>query len=234
MDINFKDISDIVKDIVNSIDNVQRPKDFAGSPLTYTFFCDTLWARKGKYAYDNQNRRYLINDIVYNEKIHATTESGYLFGGGYQPITFEPPVFVNGTKYAVNNEWSRMAQNLRDKTPLIWLHEVTTETVFGRQTPQERESDLLLFFLDETNPTSFETSNHRHEVVLPMQQLVRKFIDAINDNPNFKNVENYQMRTFSRFGTETEEGIFKNILDANLSGVQLRISLTKYKGNCIC
>jgi hypothetical protein len=42
------------------------------------------------------------------------------------------------------------------------------------------------------------------------------------------------MKTFSRFGVEQENGMFQNILDANLSGVELNLSLTKFKANCKC
>ena len=50
----------------------------------------------------------------------------------------------------------------------------------------------------------------------------------------FKVIEDFELITFSRFGVEQQTGMFQNILDANLSGVELRITLTMYKANCKC
>jgi hypothetical protein len=47
-------------------------------------------------------------------------------------------------------------------------------------------------------------------------------------------LDTYEIVNFTRFGTEQSNGYFQNILDANLSGVELRIKLTKYKQNCKC
>jgi hypothetical protein len=67
-----------------------------------------------------------------------------------------------------------------------------------------------------------------------MEELAKGFIDAMASNRKFKTVEDYEMLTFSRFGVERSDGMFQNILDANLSGVELRVTLTKFKENCKC
>jgi hypothetical protein len=67
-----------------------------------------------------------------------------------------------------------------------------------------------------------------------MEQLSNAFIDVIKSDRAFETIENYEVITFSRFGVEQQNGMFKNILDANLSGVELRITLKKYKQNCKC
>jgi len=93
---------------------------------------------------------------------------------------------------------------------------------------------MRIFFLDETNIKDFYTQDHRREVVLPMQRLVDQFIETINNDARFQTIESFRIKTFSRFGVEQENGMFQNILDANLSGVELILSLTKFKENCKC
>jgi hypothetical protein len=67
-----------------------------------------------------------------------------------------------------------------------------------------------------------------------MERLALEFIKQIENNRNFQTIDQYDIVTFSRFGVERENGMFQNVLDANLSGVELRITLTKFKENCKC
>ena len=67
-----------------------------------------------------------------------------------------------------------------------------------------------------------------------MQKLMMEFFKVVDKNRMYEAVENYRYKTFSRFGVEQENGVFENILDANLSGVALELTLTRYKINCKC
>ena len=67
-----------------------------------------------------------------------------------------------------------------------------------------------------------------------MSRLAQLFMKVIDEDLTFESIDDYELITFSRFGVETERGMFENILDANLSGVELRLTLGKYKGNCHC
>ena len=120
------------------------------------------------------------------------------------------------------------------KTPLIWLLEVIRLRRYGRDSVIEFESDLRLFFLDETNVSQYYTADHRENVVYPMERLCDEFIKVVEKNKNYQTIDNYDIITFSRFGVERDNGMFQNVLDANLSGVELRVTLTKYKENCKC
>jgi hypothetical protein len=139
-----------------------------------------------------------------------------------------------GTKLATNLEWTKMSNDVKTKTPIIWLLETTRERVFGRGDSREREFEIRMYFLDETNIKDYATKDHREQVVRPMQQLVLEFIETIKRSPEYQTIEEYEMYSFSRFGVQQDNGYFKNILDANLSGVELRLTLTKFKSNCKC
>jgi hypothetical protein len=88
---------------------------------------------------------------------------------------------------------------------------------------------LRIFFLDQTDITQYYTAEHRANVVQPMIDLARQFIQVIENTPSFGRIEQYQIRTFSRFGVESQKGMIQNILDANLSGVELQVTLPVYK-----
>ena len=224
------EISNIIKELVLSIDNTIFGTFDEDSGKT--FFCNTKWARIGKEITNEGGDIFLITDIEPNEWIIAEHVGGAndLDGLIYLP----EPYWITGTKLAANMEWTKGNASVLNKTPLIWLVELIRYRKYGRESTVNFESDLRLFFLDETNVTQFYTADHRDNVVYPMEQLVNEFIEVIKANKSFETIENYEVITFSRFGVEQQNGMFKNILDANLSGVELRINLRKYKQNCKC
>lgn len=222
--------SEYVKDLVLKIDNtIQGSYD----PLTgRTLVCNTKWARIGKVVKDVEDKEYLITELVTDNYLVATPLIGEtnLSGLIYLPELF----FITGTKRATNTEWTIADANLSNKLPLVWLLEVISETGFGKNSAVEKEMDLRLFFLDETDPSQYYTADHREQVVKPMQKLMLEFIKVVENERTYKPIENYRFKTFSRFGVENDKGMLQNILDANLSGVSLELTLTRYKLKCKC
>lgn len=221
-----REISNIVSDLVNEIDSTIVGQWNATESRTDV--CSTKWGRIGKTITNASDESFLIQDLEPDEWIMTEPI------GADGVLTLAKPFFITGTRIATNSEWTKATPNLLNKTPLIWLLEVINYRAFGRESTMEFESDLRLFFLDETNVAQFYTSDHREQVVQPMESLAREFIDTIGRNRNFKTIEEFEMITFSRFGVERENGMFQNILDANLSGVELRLTLEKFKENCKC
>ena len=225
------EITQIVGQLVGNIDRTI----FGASTLSpgVLDFCKTKWGRKGKLIEDSSANIFQITTINYDDEIAAiSVPAGINFSEG--PYLLPEPFFISGTKLATNREWTIADSNLMKKTPIIWLLETIDETRFGRGDSRDFETSLRMFFLDETDIKNYYTEDHRREVVLPMQKLVAEFIEVVNSDVRFKAVEDYRMKTFSRFGVENENGMFQNILDANLSGVELTITLTKFKTNCKC
>ena len=198
-----------------------------------TSVCDTKWARVGKIVKDTQDVEFRITEIDYDNWLIAEpvlTGEQVLDGLFY----IQEPFFITGTKLATNREWTIADVNLENKTPLIWLLEIISETGYGRGSSLERDIETRLFFLDETDPQQYYTKDHREQVVLPMQKLMNQFLEVVNKNRMYETVDNYRYKTFSRFGVEQDKGVIENILDANLSGVALELTLTRYKENCKC
>jgi hypothetical protein len=223
------EVADIVKGIVESMDSSIYGTYIGSGNIE---FCETKWARKGKIL-SKGSEEFLINSIEYDQEINVSYLGELIPApdlGGL--IDLPAPFFISGTKLAANREWTIADIDLTAKTPIIWLLETMRERFFGKGDAREREMELRIFFLDETNVAQYLTEDHRREVVYPMKKMVDEFIRAIAADRNFKTIEDYSIRTFSRFGVEQDNGMIQNILDANLSGVELSISITKYKGNC--
>jgi hypothetical protein len=230
------EVGQIVESIVDQMDATIDGKYDIATGRTY--FCNTKWARKGKHITDAQSNVFLIEEVEPDEYIVATPlvptipPDPPLVLDGLCFLT--PPFWITGTKLATNREWTIAGDHLENKLPLIWLLEVTQETGYGRGNAIERDMVLRLFFLDETDPAQYYTVDHRQQVVQPMQKMMVEFLDTIERLRQFATVDEYTYRTFSRFGTENENGMLENILDANLSGVSLEFTLTKYRENCKC
>ena len=225
---NEVEITQIIEELVGAIDNTIDGTYNAEDGKTY--FCATKWARVGKKLYDEVGNEFLITEVVENSYIVATNKDQVTFNGTYY---LNPPFFISGTKLATNLEWTKKDPRVVEKTPLVWLLEFISLTKYGRESAIDFETELRIFFLDETNISQFKNKQHRTNVVSPLGQLLGEFIEVIKNDRRFKKVESYDVLTFSRFGTETDAGAFQNVLDANLSGLELRITLEKYKENCL-
>ena len=226
-------INEITFEVNQLVDQINTEVTGLYDPETQRFnTCNTKWARVGKTVIDEFNHKFEITEVdvdnfIKLKKLTPPNEPTNV-------IYLSDPFWITGTKLATNSEWSKAEKNLMKKTPLIWLLEVIRLRRYGRDSVIEFESDLRMFFLDETNVAQYYTADHRENVVYPMERLCDEFIKVVEANRNYKTIENYDIITFSRFGVERDNGIFQNVLDANLSGVELRITLTKYKENCKC
>lgn len=223
---------DVTKEIGQIVNNI--PREIIGTynaTLDRFDFCATKWARPGKYIYKGPDQ-FIVNSFIIDEALNFTpTGPVSPSNGSYQ---LEAPFYMTGTRLAVNEEWNLVSNDLRQKTPLVWLYEIIRTKEYGPGSALEYTTELRLFFLDETNVKDYYTADHRENVVMPMRNLALAFIAALKTDRKFKTVEDYTLVQFSRFGVETEKGVIKNVLDANLSGVELQITLTKYKQNCKC
>jgi len=232
----INDVADVVGQLVNSID-CTIVGEFNDDVLPNEWVtCNAKWARVGKIVMDPATgNSFTIVSIVDNTTLVLDPLPTNLTNDEPSSELILPnPFYLSGTKIAANNEWTRVSNSLMAKTPVVWLLELIRFKRYGRESAIDFESDIRLFFLDETNVTQYYTSEHRSNVVVPMTALANEFVETLQSNRQFKTVLQHDIVTFSRFGVEQDKGVFKNILDANLSGVELRVTLTKYKENCKC
>lgn len=225
----MKDVTKIIQSIVDDIDNSIVGEFDAVEQRTNV--CKTKWLRIGQTIFSNVGD-YVVTDIQRDEWIVAVPVGHLNDLNGLFYI--KSPFYITGTKLATNREWTIADNDLTAKLPLIWMLELISETIFGRGSSYERTINVELFFLDETDPSQYYTIDHREQVVEPMENLLVEFIETINRRREFEKVDEYRIRTFSRFGTENDKGVLQNVLDANLSGLKLEFTLSKFKENCIC
>ena len=221
------EISQIIEDLVGTI-----PLTIVGvyDPIQeVTNVCSTAWLRVGKVIYDETGNAFTIIEIEADQYIKAVNDNAIPLDG---VITIYGPLFLSGTKLATNLEFTKYSKDVINKTPLIWLVEFIRLEKYGRESALDFSTELRIFFLDETNILNFKTKDHRLNVVNPMGRLLDAFIDVVGQDRRFKKLDNYEVLTFSRFGTETDAGAFQNVLDANLSGLELRITLDMFRKNC--
>lgn len=225
-----QDLSNIIHQIVLDIDNTIV--GIFDVVLNRTNVCETKWIRKGKKVTDSSGNEYMVIDFSVDEWIIATPLVGSIPLEGI--ISIGEPYFITGTKMSANREWTIVTNDVTAKTPIVWYLDFIRFKQFGRESTIEFESEIRIFFLDETDVRNYYTQDHRDNVVRPMTELVNGFIESVHANRVFKRIEDFEILTFSRFGVEKENGMFQSILDADLSGVELRLTLVKYKENCKC
>lgn len=226
------EVSNIIKSLFTSLDvTVFGVYD---SNADKTYICNTKWMKVGQIVEDSNDNQYRILTIEYNEWVTWEPIDPNNQNDLEGVITLPTPYWITGTQLAANREWTISTPNLSAKLPLVWLLEVLRMRKYGIESTYDFDADVRMFFLDETNVLQYYTEDHRNNVMYPMEKLCEEFLNVVNEDARFVRYDDYELITFSRFGTEQRDGMFANILDANLSGVELRIRLIKYKANCIC
>jgi len=198
-------------------------------------FCNNKWVRVGQYVKDSSDKLWKVISISSLGVVTLKKPTGATNITSKDVLYVITPKFLFGTHTSANNELTLKRQKTNDILPLIWLIENIGEVEYGKQSVIERDSSLRLFFLDDIDPSNGLNEDFRKNVVSPMLNLKDEFLNVVSNNPIFKEYSSVDIRTITRFGNEKEKGVFENILNDNLSGVELRITLNIYKKNkCNC
>jgi hypothetical protein len=232
------DIYDIVEDeILSNIDSTVEITAIvsASGGVTVVTLCKNKWIRVGQVITDSLSKQWLITSIAANGNVTLTDPASPTALVKRQVLTIKSPKYLFGTHWSANNEYTLRGQDSRVKLPLVWLVENIREEEFDERSSIERNSQLRFYFLDDNNPSQYLNADYRLNVVTPMIGLKDAFIQAIKDNLLFDDYGSVSTRNLTRFGNENEKGYFENILDENLSGVELVITLPIFKrGSCNC
>lgn len=245
-----KDIVDILRyDLLPFIDNTVKVKSVVSDVDTYTLvLCNIKWLKVGRiitigsYEFQVISINYLTNEVVVNIPNPLAVIKKHDVG------TIIRPIFIHGTKYTANIEWLKSIQfDTNTGLPLIWLYEYINEGVNEQFSPYDSEANLRLFFLDGIDLTgdslvneyqnSDENFQIRKQGVKPMLSLSDSFLDAVDESYKVERSSSSNRTTFSIFSNEStrnNEIIYERILDANLGGVEIRPTLSIYKGVECC
>ena len=233
----MEDIVNIVKreiidkmDVSLSISNVEILEVAPNVFISKITVCDIKWARIGKYVIDEIGVFFNILEIDYNLNL-ITVENSFESLTGLLYV----PHYFYGTPMQVNSEWGAVTKIEVNKIPFIWLIEPLNENTFGRDSSLERTSEIRLLFVDGRFVTNWKVKDIHEFRIQSLLNMVEQFKESVNGNRIFQRVTDYRVKTLTKLGSESEQGFLKNILDANLTAVELRFTLPIYKGyDCKC
>lgn len=233
----MEDIVNIIKrEIIDrlsvqlSITNIEVIETAPDEYISLISVCSVKWARIGKYVIDENGVQFNIIGIDYNLSI-ITVE------GVFETLeaTLYMPFYFYGTPIQVNSEWGAVTKIEANKIPFIWLIEPLNENTFGRESSLERTSEIRLLFVDGRFVTNWKVKDIHEFRIQSLLNMVEEFKESVNNNRIFQRVTDYRIKTLTKLGSESEQGFLKNILDANLTAVELRFTLPIYKGyKCKC
>lgn len=207
-------------------------ESFVGGILTV---CNPKWARVGMIVKDSLDNEYTVTAVDHvNSTITVTPNGVYVFTGTL--LVLNKPYFFVGTPIATNKEWEQFNTDERKKVPFAWMLEPTKERVKPITDSIRRESDIFMIFLDSNDIEQWQTVDTHDNRLQALYNMVDEFIATVVRSFKFfsDNLE-YDMKNFTKFGKETSEGMEKNIIDANLTGVELRLTLPIYElDGCKC
>jgi hypothetical protein len=237
------DIYNIVKQqIFDKLDKTIKVKSLEPvSGKLKMYVCGSVkWARVGKTLRTNTslaNFPIVSVDYVNNTLIldFPLTPLGAPISWTGDTGTLNDVYFFIGTPLRTNAEWLSFSNNEMLKTPFIWLVEPTREKKLGVSSIIERESDIRLLLLDNNNSANWLTKNVHENRLGALYNLASEIENVANDNVKwFKEIETVDVKNYTRFGTETPQGFEANIIDADLTGVEMRFTLKVIKQACNC
>lgn len=222
----MRDIVYIVREeIVNKMDSTVTVNSFVGNVLSV---CNPKWSRIGKTVKDHLGNEYTIMEVDYtNSTITVHPIGAWTFSG--TTLLINRPTFFVGTPIATNSEWGAFTSDERNKVPFIWMVEPTRETFLGGNASLERNSNLRIVFLDSNDIQQWLTMDTHDNRLQALYYMVEEFVRVIKTNPVFFSEEMpYNVVNFTKFGKETAQGVEKNIIDANLTGIDLTITVSVF------
>ena len=221
----MSNLVDIVQGIINTIDTNITVLSTDGVRVN---LCSTLWITTGKRVTDEGGNEYTVTGFLNNEWIDVTPYNGAPVFSGSTVIA--PSItFLHGSPSSTNSEYLQISKRTREKTPFIWLLESYEYTDQGLESLIEANYDARMFFMDETNVTKWINDEHNTRAIKPMENLVKAFKDVIDNDYSIKRMDSFRSRVRPRFGVEvTNQGSKDKIIDADLSGVEVNMTIELY------
>lgn len=229
-----KDIYELVNELIDAIDltcTIESVTDNLDG--TYTFeTCDTLHMQpaisNNGYTVTINGNEYTVLDVVNNTSVTVS-------GSVLPPVgTFQvyAPFFYHGTILATKSELDN-EPNHKEKYPLVYLLErIQEKFIADEESAIEREVNLRMFFLANSDPEQWSTDDHYAKVIKPMKNLAEKFVDACKAASNIESIGDYTVISHVKFGEYVEKGTIKKIFSESSGGVELQIPISFLKPVC--
>jgi hypothetical protein len=140
------------------------------------------------------------------------------------------PIWFAGSPLSVNKKIDEIPTP-QYKVPMVWLHEVIRERrIQTSDSTLEREAQIRLFFLDEADFSTWETSTNQAtyytKVIDGMDRLAEYMKEKMYNSMYFGKFEEYNITSFAKFGIYVDnKGVENSVFNDQLSGVELSMTL---------
>ena len=221
-----KATTELIGDLIALIDTSYEVTSVVDNSGSYTLNIPcTKWLRPCK-TIDIGGFNFRIESMVANESITVVNvkNSHIPIEGIYNAPT---PVYLHGTVRMVNAQINAIGNSV-DFTPLIYFIETYTEDY--DETPDSSlayETDISIVFLDDSNFEDWaKAEEHYAGAINPTRALIDEFLKVIRASSKVGELEGFRLINHSNFGVfQTNQGHVRRLLEAELSGCELRISL---------
>lgn len=145
------------------------------------------------------------------------------------------PKFYYGTPIQASAELTEIVL-AKDKTPMIFKSEADgdfSERYFGEDSPKDREAKLRIFFLTQSNPEDWTSSVYHSDAFEPMTALAMEFVERLRLDKRIGDIGEYTLENRSRVGVSTRGDNKRQFASANLSGVEMNITVPILTEDCI-
>jgi hypothetical protein len=179
-----------------------------------------------------------VNDDTSPLQLTVTDPTGLLPAPTAQTsFNLYSPFFFHGMPRDSSAEM-KQEQNAFNKYPMIWLMETFTETFYDDpEDANERDSQVKLYFLTDSQFETNQTNDLYEIYLLPMRRLLDSFIDMVNTQYSYFVQWNlkYNVTNYPKFGVYIRgKGVAENLFADNLTGCELDIVLKITKPNSSC
>ena len=237
----MKDIYFILRDeVIEKLDNLLTVKNvIVDGDRIRVSVCGLKWSRETKSVTDIEETVFYIESVDHETNTLTLIAIYDELGEVVEPVgnlTIERPKFFIGTPLKTNEEWKTFSKNEMKKVPFIWQVEPTKEKKQPLNSQNERTSEVFFVLLDNSSSDKWLTKEVHQNRLQSLYNLVTEIEKAINSNKLwFEEMKTaIDVKNFNRFGTETIQGFDRNIIDADLTGIEMKFTLVVRKQSCKC
>lgn len=215
--------------VVANLDNLVKivaVSTIVDDKQTVTFKC-LKWMKLFNYV--NSDGTSVLIDSYFNNEVTFSIEVPEQEFTMESVVRIPLPLFLNGTLSNTKFEWNKFELDEKSKLPFIWLVSPTQEVVNRSMT---KRSQLRLWFVHWSDWLKLN-ADRQSEAIEPLMALVSEFVNTINRmNHIFESYDNYTLKDFPKFGTETPDGVNKVIFDSTLSAIEMNIDVNIFVNCC--
>ena len=170
---------------------------------------------------------YTVVDFTINQYLTLSGASAPV--NGSYPIP--APTYIYGKYKEVNKEISRL-QDI-SIMPLIWRFDIQTRTTpAARDSINESEGNVRLFFNATNNPENYTTETDYNNVLNPLNSFIEYFLRYLQRNNRVNKTSSITSTYYSKFvnggtGTTTDDG--QRVFNKNVSAIEVNFPLSIIK-----